>query len=212
MSPLLSIGRSLALKRCFDVLAASLGIVVLSPVLLLIGLAVAVDSPGPVLFRQSRIGKNESEFEILKFRTMRHQDRSAGPQVTSKDDPRITRVGRVLRDWKLDELPQLFNVICGDMSLVGPRPEVPKFADSISSEQRSLIFSVRPGITDFAALEYRNEEAVLAGSEQPERVYVDEILPAKLALYERYIRERTIWLDVRLIVKTVSRLIGLTRA
>jgi len=206
-----SIERSATLKRIFDILASGIGIVALLPVYALVALAVAFDSPGPIIFRQLRLGKNESPFYILKFRTMRHDGEGSGRLITTRDDPRITRVGRILRKWKLDELPQLINVVCGDMSMVGPRPEVPKFIDCLSPEQRELLFSVKPGITDLAALEYRNEEVILAGSDQPESLYVDVILPAKFALYQQYIRERNFWLDLKLIFRTLWQLVGVPR-
>lgn len=187
-------------KRGLDVLASLGGLVVLSPVLLGCALAVRLDSPGPVLFRQVRVGRGGRPFQLLKFRSMRHG--AAGAAVTSAGDARITGVGRMLRRSKLDELPQLLNVLRGDMSLVGPRPEVERYV-RMFPEAYQRILSVRPGITDFAAIEYRDEERILAASGDPERAYVEQVLPAKIALYDRYLAERSLWTDLSLLAKTI---------
>ncbi len=191
-------------KRLLDLTASIAGLVILSPVLLGCGLVIRLTSPGPVLFSHRRAGRHGRPFELLKFRTM--VDRSVGAQVTSAGDPRITRVGRTLRKYKLDELPQLINVARGEMSLVGPRPEVQRYVDCYP-ERYARVLEVRPGITDFAAIEYRDEELVLARSAEPERAYVDEVLPAKLRLYEKYLAEQSIATDVCLILRTIGAIL-----
>lgn len=188
-------------KRVFDAVVSGAALVVLSPVLVACAVAVVVDDPGPALFRQTRVGLGGDEFEILKFRSMR---RGTGLQITSGGDSRITRVGRVLRATKLDELPQLVNVLRGDMSLVGPRPEVPRYVAEWPEDAREVILSVRPGITDPGSIAFRHEETELAAAADPERHYVDVILPAKVALYVDYVRTRTFFGDLGLIVRTVA--------
>jgi lipopolysaccharide/colanic/teichoic acid biosynthesis glycosyltransferase len=191
-------------KRAFDVVAAAGGLVVLGPVLLLCAVAVKAGSPGPVLFRQERMGRGFRPFQLLKFRSMTHG--AAGAQVTSAGDARITPIGRLLRKTKLDELPQLVNVLRGDMSLVGPRPEVRRYVEAFRAEY-ARILEVRPGITDFAAIEYRDEEAILARSPDPERAYVEEVLPAKIRLYFRYLEERSFATDLSLIFRTLGAIL-----
>jgi lipopolysaccharide/colanic/teichoic acid biosynthesis glycosyltransferase len=190
-------------KRVFDVVMAALALVLLSPLLVMLALAVRLDSAGPVLFRQERVGRHGRPFNILKFRSMRS---GPGPLVTAGGDPRITRTGRLLRASKLDELPQLWNVLCGDMSLVGPRPEVPRFVAVYPADVRDRVLAVRPGITDPAAIRFRDEEAMLAAVVDPERHYVEYILPAKLAAYEEYVRSRCFAGDLRVIVATIRAL------
>jgi lipopolysaccharide/colanic/teichoic acid biosynthesis glycosyltransferase len=192
-------------KRLFDLLLSALGLALLAPALLLIALWVKLDSPGPVFFRQERVGRFGRPFLIHKFRTMRVDN--AGLQITVGADPRITRVGRFLRASKLDELPQLWDVLRGAMSLVGPRPEVPRYVAHYPPEMRELLLSVRPGITDLASLEYRDESAVLARADDPERAYVEQVLPAKLALSARYVREASLGRDLRLILSTLAALL-----
>lgn len=193
-------------KRLFDLLLSALGLLLLAPALLLIALWIRLDSPGPVLFRQERVGRHGRTFLIHKFRTMRVDAPALGPQITIGADPRITRAGRFLRAGKLDELPQLWDVLRGAMSLVGPRPEVPRYVALYPPEMRELLLSVRPGITDLASLEYRDESAVLARADDPERAYVEQVLPAKLALSARYVREASLWRDLRLILATFAAL------
>lgn len=190
-------------KRCFDLLLSSVGLLVLSPVMLLIALLVKLDSPGPVMFRQERVGRFGRSFRIHKFRTMRHEPVGRGLQITVGADSRITRVGGFLRASKLDELPQLLDVWLGDMSLVGPRPEVPRYVAHYPAELREKVLSVRPGITDIASIEYRDESAVLARSVDPEHAYIHEVLPHKLALAARYVERSSIWLDAWLIARTL---------
>lgn len=193
-----------AAKRSFDLVASAGGLVLLSPVLLGCALAVKASSPGPVLFRQERMGRGFRPFQLLKFRSMTHG--SAGAQVTSAGDRRITPVGRLLRKLKLDELPQLVNVLRGDMSLVGPRPEVRKYVEPFRADYVRIL-EVRPGITDFAAIEYRDEEAILARSADPERAYVEEVLPAKIRLYYKYLDQRSFLVDLALIFRTLGAIL-----
>jgi len=195
------------IKRAFDLLASASGLVVLAPLLLLIAVAVKLDSPGPVLFRQERVGRNGRIFRIRKFRTMVRDAPRLGGAITVGRDPRITRVGHVLRRYKLDELPQLIDVLLGDMSLVGPRPEVPKYVALYPPGIRERVLSVRPGLTDNASLAYIDENAQLAGAADPEREYVEKILPEKLRLYVEYVDNRSLALDLSIIGRTAARII-----
>jgi len=199
------------IKRSFDLLAAGAGLLLLAPLLLAVALWVRLDSRGPVLFRQVRIGRHGVPFEIYKFRTMADRPdggrRDAGPQLTVGQDPRVTRAGRFLRHYKLDELPQLLNVLEGTMSLVGPRPEVPRYVECYPPAVRNTVLSVRPGVTDLAAILYRDESAILGQAKDPERAYVDTILPVKLEYYQRYVRERSFWLDLRIIFRTLAAIL-----
>lgn len=194
-------------KRLFDLLLSSIGLLLLAPLLLLIAALVKLDSPGPVMFRQERVGRFGKPFRIHKFRTMRHEPAGQGLQITVGADRRITRVGGFLRASKLDELPQLLDVWLGDMSLVGPRPEVPRYVAHYPAELRDKVLSVRPGITDIASIEYRDESSVLARAADPERAYIDEVLPHKLALAARYVERSSLWLDVWLIWRTVVAIV-----
>ena len=193
-------------KRLFDVLAAGCGLVFLAPVLLAIALWIRLDSPGPALFRQRRVGRHGRHFDIYKFRTMVDRP-GAGPLLTVGQDSRITRAGRFLRRTKLDELPQLLNVLEGTMSLVGPRPEVPRYVDHYPPAVRQAVLSVAPGITDLAAILYKDENDILGRAQDPERAYIETILPVKLAYYQRYVRERSFWLDLRIIVRTLAAIL-----
>ncbi len=192
-------------KRGFDLIASACALLVLSPLLLLIAAAVAIGSPGGAFFRQVRVGKGGKEFRLLKFRTMRLGSEAGGQITVGGRDPRITRIGYVLRKTKLDELPQLLNIVVGEMSVVGPRPEVPRYVALYSEEQRQVL-SVRPGLTSLASIAYIDENEVLGRASDPERVYVDEVMPAKLALDLRYVRERSMRLDLRIIARTALRL------
>lgn len=194
-------------KRLFDLLLSSIGLLLLAPLLLLIAVLVKLDSPGPVMFRQERVGRFGQPFRIHKFRTMRHEPAGQGLQITVGADRRITRVGGFLRASKLDELPQLLDVWLGDMSLVGPRPEVPRYVAHYPAGLREKVLSVRPGITDIASIEYRDESAVLARAADPERAYIDQVLPHKLALAARYVERSSLWLDVWLIWRTVVAIV-----
>jgi len=196
-----------AAKRTLDVVASGVGLVLFSPLLLLAALAVWLDSRGGVFFIQQRVGRNFAPFGIIKFRTMVPNAEGRGGQITRHADPRITRVGHVLRKTKLDELPQLLNVFIGDMSLVGPRPEVPRYVEKFR-EDYAYILAVRPGLTDPASIKYRDEAAVLAGSDDPERLYAEQILPDKIALARDYIDRASLWGDVRLLVRTAFPFAG----
>lgn len=194
--------RRFTTKRAFDLVASGAGLVVGSPLFLAAALAIKVDDPaGPVFFRQQRVGLGGRLFRIHKFRSM--SVANSGSLVTSANDARITRVGAVLRKSKLDELPQLIDVFVGDMSLVGPRPEVPKYVALWGEEAAAEILSVRPGITDPASITYRNEQDELAGADDPEQHYVEVILPRKVALYRDYVRTNSVLGDLALIWQTL---------
>ncbi len=193
-------------KRAFDLFFATAGLIVLSPFLLVIAAWVRADSRGPALFRQERVGRHGRPFTMLKFRTMRTEPAASGRLLTLSNDTRITRAGRFLRRTKLDELPQLLNVVRGEMSLVGPRPEVARYVALYPPTTRTTVLSVRPGITDDAALAFRDESALL-GSTDAEEVYVSTILPRKLELYERYVAEQSLRNDLRLILRTIGTLV-----
>ena len=198
-------------KRVFDVCFSALALLVLSPLLAALAVWVKLDSPGPVFFRQVRVGRFGREFSILKLRTMRIDAASQGLlQITVGADPRITRAGGFLRKYKLDELPQFLNVLVGDMSVVGPRPEVPKYVALYPPDIRDVVLSLRPGVTDPASLAYRDEATLLAASDQPERTYVEVILPAKLRYAVAYQRRRSLRLDLVIVWQTVLAVFGRT--
>ena len=196
----------LALKRLMDVVISGCALLVLWPLLLLIALAIKIDDPGPVFYRQVRVGRNGKEFRIFKFRTMVVDADKKGLQITVGRDSRITRVGAFLRKTKLDELAQLLNVLAGEMSFVGPRPEVPKYVDLYTPYQRQVLL-VRPGITDYASIAYRNENDLLEGAQDPERMYIDEIMPAKIELNMKYLHEISPLADIRHRVSGSTRLL-----
>ena len=193
-------------KRLFDLAAALAGLIVLAPLLAAIAAWIRLDSPGPAWFRQQRVGRDGVLFEIIKFRTMRVGGADTA-QLTVGADARITRAGQFLRRSKLDELPQLINVVFGSMSLVGPRPEVPRYVACYRPEVRAIVLSVAPGITDWASIHYKDENALLGSSADPERAYLETILPAKLAWNVRYVRERSFWTDLRIIFSTLAALV-----
>jgi lipopolysaccharide/colanic/teichoic acid biosynthesis glycosyltransferase len=192
------------IRRAGDVALSVAGLALLSPLLLAVAVCVRCSSPGPVLFSQERVGKDGRRFRILKFRSMKLG--SQGPSVTSVDDGRVTGVGRRLRAWKVDELPQLFNVLRGDMSFIGPRPEVPGYVERYTDAEREVL-SVRPGMTGVCQLAYRHEERLLQGCADPEEVYLTHIMPAKLALDLHYIRHRTLWSDLGILFRTIRALV-----
>ena len=191
-------------KRLFDILCAGVGLLLLSPLLLVVAVWVKLDSRGPVMFRQERVGRFGRTFRIHKFRTMRVDAPALGPQITIGDDARITRSGRWLRASKVDELPQLWDVLRGAMSLVGPRPEVPRYVALYPAELRALVLSVRPGTTDPASLSFRNESELLARAVDPEREYVEVVMPMKLGLAADYVRNASLMGDIRLILATLG--------
>lgn len=193
-------------KRALDLTAASLGLVLLSPLLAAVAVAVRFDSPGPILFRQWRIGRRFRPFEIYKFRTMVVDAAQRGRPLTAGDDPRITRLGRLLRKTKIDELPQLVNVLRGEMSLVGPRPEVPTYVEMFRDDYTEIL-QVRPGITDLASLAYRDEASLLGQSDDPETEYVNRILPHKIALAKEYCRRSSFVLDLLVVIRTLGKLV-----
>jgi lipopolysaccharide/colanic/teichoic acid biosynthesis glycosyltransferase len=190
-------------KRIFDVVCASIGLALLVPLFAIIAVLIKLDSRGPIFFVQERVGKNRRIFRIFKFRTMVVRAENMG-QITVGKDTRITRLGHVLRHFRIDELPQLLNVVLGDMSLVGPRPEVPRYVACYPPEAYATVLSVLPGITDWASIRFKDENAMLSGASDPERRYVEEILPIKLAYHERYVRERSFVMDLQIILATLS--------
>ncbi len=190
-------------KRLFDIVASALGLLVLLPLFIVITIWIKLSSKGPIFYTQKRMGKDFREFYLYKFRSMVVDADKVGPGVTSSDDPRITKVGKFLRATKLDELPQLLNVLKGDMSLVGPRPELKKFVDAKSKEYRKVL-SVKPGITDNAAIAFRNEEEIMSQYEDKEKAYIEYILPQKIELYYKYIDSISFINDIRLILKTLK--------
>jgi lipopolysaccharide/colanic/teichoic acid biosynthesis glycosyltransferase len=198
------------LKRLLDIVGALLGLIVLSPVLLIAGVLVRLTSRGPALFRQTRVGLGGRDFTLLKLRTMTLRPGGEESAFDAGDTSRVTSLGRWLRAAKLDELPQLWNVLVGDMSLVGPRPEVRKWVKACP-DRWAAIHSVKPGITDPASITYRHEEEILAAADDPERTYRQQILPRKLDLYEQYVRGHTVMGDVKIICRTIWAVIGRRR-
>lgn len=193
------------MKRIFDIVFSFIGIIILLPIFILISLIILFDSKGGIFYRQTRVGKNNKDFKIFKFRTMYPDSDKKGLLTVGSRDNRITKPGYFLRKYKLDELPQLFNVFIGDMSFVGPRPEVRKYVEMYNDEQKKVL-SVRPGITDYASIEYRNENDILAKSKNPEQTYIKEIMPAKLELNLKYIREKSTITDLKIIFKTILKI------
>ncbi|MBN1039753.1 sugar transferase [Clostridium botulinum] len=193
-------------KRIFDFVCSTLGIIILSPIFILISIMIKTGSDGPVFFKQIRVGEDGKDFEILKFRTMVVDAEKLGKQITVGNDNRITKIGSFLRKYKLDELPQLINVFKGDMSLVGPRPEVPRYVKIYNNEQRKVL-EVKPGITDLASIRYKDENALLGKAENPEEFYINTIMPDKLALNLEYINKSNVFFDIYIIVKTILKCI-----
>lgn len=194
------------IKRVLDFLLSLLGIIALSPFLILISIAIKLDSKGKILFLQNRVGRYGKEFKIYKFRTMINNAENLGKKITIGNDNRITRIGVFLRKYKIDELPQLLNVFRGEMSLVGPRPEVPMYVRFYNDEQKKVL-SVRPGITDIASLRYRNENDILGNVKNPEEYYINVIMKEKLELNLEYIKKSNIFLDIYLIILTIIKCI-----
>lgn len=191
-------------KRLFDLFFVIPGLVILSPILVVIALIIKLKDGGNVLFKQIRVGKNGKHFKVLKFRTMVVNAEKLGDKITTGNDPRITPIGAFLRKYKLDELPQLFNVLKGEMSLVGPRPEVPEYVEFYPKDTREIVLSVPPGMTDKASIEFVNENDLLNDSDDPVSDYKNKVLPVKLAYNVDYVNERSLWLDFSLILKTVA--------
>jgi lipopolysaccharide/colanic/teichoic acid biosynthesis glycosyltransferase len=199
---------TMALKRAIDIFGAGAGLVLLSPLFAVVAIIIKRDSRGPVFFRQRRLGRSGRPFYIFKFRSMAASAARVGIALTVRDDKRVTRFGAFLRRTKLDELPQLINVLAGDMSLVGPRPEVPEFIKYYTPEQRAIILSVKPGMTDYAAIHFRDENELLESSRDPVEVYRREIMPIKFAYYERYNRDIGALNDLRIILATILLLVA----
>jgi lipopolysaccharide/colanic/teichoic acid biosynthesis glycosyltransferase len=195
------------IKRVFDVVTALAGVLCLLPLLFVVSILIKLDSNGPVLFRQERVGRRFRSFRIYKFRTMVEDAPARGGSITCGEDPRITRIGRFLRRTKIDELPQLVNVLKGDMSIVGPRPEVPRYVDCFRDDYEQIL-TVRPGITDLASLKFRDEATLLGAVPNPEDTYLHSILPEKVSLEKEYIRRASMWFDLTLIAKTLAVLSG----
>ena len=195
------------LKRAFDIAASAIGLTLLSPVLIVVALLIKRDSRGPVFFRQTRVGRHETYFRIYKFRTMYVDGGKNARSITVGDDPRITPVGRFLRRTKLDELPQLLNVLKGDMSIVGPRPEVPEYVAVYTPGDRETIFQVRPGITDEASIAFRNEAALLATASDPIAFYKEDVLPKKCQMAVEYVKNQSFVGDLKIIAKTLRALL-----
>lgn len=195
-----------AVKRIFDFICSTLGLIILSPFLIIIAIRIKTDSDGPIFFRQIRVGEKNKEFEILKFRTMVVNAEKLGRQITVGNDSRITKIGAFLRKYKLDELPQLINVFKGDMSLVGPRPEVPRYVKLYNDKQKKVL-QVKPGITDLASIRYRDENELLGEAENPDEFYINTIMPDKLALNLEYINRNNVFIDIYIILKTIIKCI-----
>ena len=195
------------MKRLFDIVASGLGLIVLSPLFAVLAVWIKADSKGPVFYRQTRVGRNNRDFRLFKFRSMRPDSDKLGLITVGGHDPRVTRSGYYIRKYKLDEFPQLINVFKGDMSLVGPRPEVRKYVDMYTPEQMRVL-SVRPGITSLASIRYRNENDILAASDDPDRCHIEPVMPDKLAIDLEYVDRATLWNDIRLIFSTFREIIA----
>jgi len=194
------------LKRLFDITSSAIGLVVTLPIFLFVIFLIKKESPGPVFYNAKRVGKNNKDFVMYKFRTMVvNADKIGGPS-TAADDPRLTKIGLFLKKYQLDELPQLFNILKGDMSFVGPRPEVRTYVDMMTNEEKSVILSVHPGLTDLASLWNFHEAELLKGSVDPEKTYMEEIRPEKLRLQQEYVRKASFLLDIKIIFKTIAKL------
>lgn len=199
------------MKRSFDIICSALGLILLSPVLFWIAWRIKREDGGPVFYRGARVGLNGKSFRIFKFRSMVVDAEKLGASSTTNEDVRITRVGRQLRKYKLDELPQLLNVFLGDMSLVGPRPQVRWAVDLYTPEER-VILSVRPGITDYASLHFSNEGEILKGSPDPDQAYMEKIHPLKTKMALEYVKTHSLWVDIVIIMKTLACVFGKTRS
>jgi len=195
------------MKRAFDLLLACIGLIIASPVLIVIAVLIRLESAGPILYRGKRVSRFNKPFNIAKFRTMVANAEQLGGSSTSDSDVRITKVGKVLRKFKLDELPQFFNVLLGQMSFVGPRPEVQEYVD-LYTEEEQLILSMRPGITDWASIWNSNEGSVLAGARDPDQAYLELIRPTKLKLQLKYARKHSVWTDLKIITYTLFKLVN----
>lgn len=194
------------MKRIFDIVASGFGLLVLSPMFLILSIWIKIDSPGPVFYKQMRVGRNNKDFKLYKFRSMRVGSDKKGLITIGGHDPRITKSGYFIRKYKLDEFPQLINVFIGEMSLVGPRPEVRKYVEMYTEEQMHVL-DVRPGITDLASIRYRNENELLEKVENPDKYYVEVIMQDKLSINLEYVEKCSFWFDMELIFKTFWEII-----
>ncbi len=193
-------------KRLLDITASFLGLILTSPIFLITAVLIKVDSPGPVFYRGAREGRGGTTFKIFKFRTMIENAEKLGGPSTAGDDPRLIKIGNFLKKFQLDELPQLINVLKGEMSLVGPRPEVKMYVDMMSDEERKAIFSVKPGMTDLASLWNFHEGDILKGATDPERAYQEKIRPEKIRLQLEYVKNRSFLLDLKIVIKTIFKI------
>lgn len=194
------------MKRIFDIFMSGLGLICLSPLFLVLAIWIKCDSVGPVFYRQVRVGRGNKDFRLFKFRSMRPDSDKLGLITVGGHDPRVTRSGYYIRKYKLDEFPQLINVFVGDMSLVGPRPEVRKYVDLYTPEQLRVL-NVRPGITSLASIRYRNENEILAKADDPDKAYVEQIMPDKIAIDLEYVENASLTNDIKLIFKTFGEII-----
>src|SRR5690554_6510079 len=194
------------MKRLFDILSSAIALILLSPILIVIAVGIIIDSKGGVFYKQKRIGKNGKAFMLYKFRSMRTGSDRKGLITVGSNDDRTTKVGRFIRKYKLDELPQLVNILKNEMSVVGPRPEVEKYVQLYTAEQRKVL-KVKPGLTDLASLAYINENEILGRAKDPEKTYVEQIMPAKLRLNLEYIEKQSFWFDLQIIAKTLMRIV-----
>lgn len=195
------------IKRTFDIISSLLGLIVLSPILIILAILIKLDSKGSVFFRQVRVGRFNTNFKIFKFRTMHVDADKLGLLTVGDKDPRVTKIGYLLRKFKLDEFPQLINVFIGDMSFVGPRPEVRKYVNHYSKEDLQIL-NVRPGITDYASIEYRDEVELIKQATDPERTYIEEIMPEKIKLNKVYIDNNNLFIDIKIIFKTIASIVS----
>ncbi len=196
------------LKRLFDLFFSLTGLIILSPLIFIISIFIIIDSKGGVFYKQKRVGKNSRDFSLIKFRTMKIDSAMQGLLTIGSKDSRITKTGYFLRKHKLDELPQLINILKGDMSFVGPRPEVRKYVE-LYNERQKQVLKIKPGLTDYASLEYINESEILSKAVNPEKVYIEEIMPSKLELNLKYITESGIKTDMKIIYKTLRKILSI---
>lgn len=194
------------MKRIFDILFSLIALIISIPFGLLIALAIVIDSRGHVIYKQKRVGRNNVDFQLYKFRTMCNDADHGSLLTVGEHDQRITKTGTFLRKYKIDEFPQFLNILKGEMSIVGPRPEVRKYVDMYTPEQMRVL-SVRPGLTDYASIRYVNENEILAASDNPEETYIHEIMPDKLALNLQYIEEQSAWIDIKIMLKTLKAIV-----
>ncbi len=194
------------MKRLFDIILSLFGLIITSPFLIIIALAIKIGSVGPIFFKGERIGRFGKPFKIYKFRTMVVDAEKMGGPSTAIDDPRLLKIGKFLKKYQLDELPQLINILKGEMSFVGPRPEVPFYVDMMTEEEKKIILSIRPGMTDIASLWNFHEGEVLKGSLDPEKIYMEKIRPEKIRLQIEYVKNRSFWFDIKIIIRTILKI------